>query len=45
MTPLHYATERGHIKLCQLLIDHGANVDTVDKVRPVKSINHKKYDI
>ena len=41
MTPLHYATMRGHAKLCRLLIDHGANLDTVDKVGPVKSINHK----
>ena len=45
MTPLNYAIERGHVKLCQLLIDHGANVDNVDKVGPVKSINHKKCDI
>ena len=33
MTPLHYATMGGHTKTCQLLIDHGANVDIVDKVR------------
>ena len=32
MTPLHYATDRGHIKICQLLIDREANVDIVDKV-------------
>ena len=33
MTPLHFAPMGGHVKICQLLIDHGANVDIVDKVR------------
>ena len=33
MTPLHYATMGGYAETCQLLIDLGANVDTVDKVR------------
>ena len=32
MTPLHYATERGRVKICQLLIDYGANLDVSDKV-------------
>ena len=32
MTPLYYATKGGHDKICQLLIDHGANVDTVNIV-------------
>ena len=32
MTPLHYATMGGHAETCQLLIDHGANVDTVNIV-------------
>ena len=32
MTPLHYATKGGHAETCQLLIDYGANVDTVDIV-------------
>ena len=33
MTPLYYATDGGHVKICQLLINHGANMDIVDKVR------------
>ena len=32
MTPLHYATQSGHVKICQLLLDHGANLDVVNKV-------------
>ena len=32
MSPLHYATDGGHVKICQLLIDHEANMDIVDKV-------------
>ena len=32
MTPLHYAIDGGHVKICQLLIDHRANIDIVDKV-------------
>ena len=33
MTPLHYATMGRHVKICQLFVDHGANVNTVDNVR------------
>ena len=32
MTPLHYATMGGHAKICQLFVDHGANLDLADKV-------------
>ena len=43
MTPLHYATMREHVKICQLLIDHGANVDVADKVRNYTTHDHNCY--
>jgi ankyrin repeat protein len=27
MTPLHIATEEGHVEIAKLLVEHGANVD------------------
>jgi ankyrin repeat protein len=32
MTPLHFATQRGHIDAMKLLLDAGANVDAKDYV-------------
>lgn len=31
MTPLHYAADRGHKEIVDLLISSGANVNAVDK--------------
>ena len=32
LTPLHLASERGHVKICRMLIEHGASVMTQDRV-------------
>ena len=45
MTPLYYVTGKGHIKICQLLIDHGANMNVVDKVRIYINSNQLLYYI
>ena len=31
--PLHLAAEKGHTDIVNILITHGANVDTKDRVR------------
>ena len=30
MTPLHMAAERGHVKIVEYLVCHGANINTKD---------------
>lgn len=29
-TPLHYAAHRGHVDMCRLLLDHGADMKALD---------------
>ena len=43
MTPLHYATMGGHAETCQLLINHGVNVDTVNTVTMSLTIISQYY--
>ena len=37
-TPLHYAADNGHAPVVELLLDKGASVAAVDKVRIALSI-------
>ena len=36
-TPLWWASSKGHKEVMEVLLAHGANVDTPDKVRPFPS--------
>ena len=36
-TPLHYACERGHLEIAQLLLERGASVTNKDVVRVMSS--------
>lgn len=31
MTPLHWAAQMGHLEIVQLLLDHGAQTDVINK--------------
>ena len=37
-TPLHYASERGHSEVVQVLISHGATVDMKDRVSSIYNV-------
>ena len=34
-TPLHYACARGKVEVARLLLDAGAAVDAIDKLKPL----------
>lgn len=36
MTPLHWASKRGHLKLIQLLIENHSDIDAEDLVNKIK---------
>ena len=40
MTPLHKASEKGHMAVCELLLSNDADVDARDKVRPTLPPTH-----
>ena len=31
-SPLHVASQKGHIRVCRLVIEHDANINSQDKV-------------
>ena len=40
MTPLHEASEKGHMVVCELLLSNDADVDARDEVRPTLPPTH-----
>ena len=44
-TPLHYAADKGHFDICQLLIKHGANVSqqTISGATPLHKAAQKGH--
>lgn len=40
-TALHLAAEHGHMIVCELLLDRGANVDAVDEVSSDRIVSYR----
>jgi ankyrin repeat protein len=40
-----YAAENGHTKVANLLIEHGANVQSMNKVQSLVDLKHKQLFI
>ena len=38
MTPLHFAAEKGHLKIAEILLSKGAEIDSMDTVSTYNNV-------